>query len=361
MKINTRLHCKDEEIKVKSCVAEKIIELSDEEYESLCEDLMLNRDYITENNNLMYEDKNGVTHCLLVLGEGYDDGILINSEGYDYARYYSVIPNARQLVILDKYPVLNNYIERMSEVADDVLRKAIAQSTKEKRSYEINVEEYNNPGEPIINAAMLDDMLTDSGMIEDSRLHEDYIELMLTEQAVNTQYRESYDVNSSSELEIICARHALWIYGENGGEQADFSNCRLNNIDFSDRNLCSANFNGAEFINCKFNDASMCFCDFQNAKFKNCSLENLAAEEADFKGSYFDNCDLKSAYFTHSNFTNSKMLDCITQGTSLKNCCIESLNFVNCNIKTVDLSNVSYFESYWLSEQSQDESPVQSM
>ena len=116
MNINTRLHCKDEEVKVENYIVEKVIELSDIEYESLCEDLMLNRDFITENKESMYVDNNGTAHCILVLGQSYDDGILINSGGYDYARYYSVIPSARHLVILDKYPVLNHFIERMSDV-----------------------------------------------------------------------------------------------------------------------------------------------------------------------------------------------------------------------------------------------------
>ena len=34
----------------------------------------------------MYVDTEGVSHCLLVLGEGSDDGILVESEGSSYAR-----------------------------------------------------------------------------------------------------------------------------------------------------------------------------------------------------------------------------------------------------------------------------------
>ena len=113
MKLNTRLNCKDEEVKAEKCMVEKVIELDDEEYESLCEDLMDYRDFITENKESMYVDTDGVAHCILALGENYDDGILINSEGYDYARYYSVIPNARQLVMLDRYPSMKNFMERM--------------------------------------------------------------------------------------------------------------------------------------------------------------------------------------------------------------------------------------------------------
>ncbi len=350
MNINTRLHCKDKEVNVKSCFIEKAIELTDEEYKSLCENLMLNRDFITENQDLMYTDQNGVAHCILALGQSYDDGILIKSEGAPYARYYSVVPNARQLIVLNKYPVLNNFIERMAEVAEDVLSKAVASLTDENRSYEVDLEKYNVPGEPIINAALLDDMLTDSGMVEDTILHDDSIEICLSEQAVDTQYRQSYDANCTTELEIICAKHSLWIYGEQGGERADFSNCLLDNVNLSNCNLCGADFSGATFINCKLDDASMCDAEFKDAKFKRCSLRHFTAEGADFKESDFYNCDLRGAYFTASNFTKSKMADCNFYEASFMNCCLESWISTNCNLKIADMRNVSYDESEWLED-----------
>lgn len=351
MYINTRLHCKDEKVKAENYIVEKVIELNNDEYESLCEDLMLNRDFITENKESMYIDNNGTAHCILALGQSYDDGILINSEGYDYARYYSLIPNARQLVILDKYPVLNHFIERMSEVADDILSKAVEQSSDKNREYTVDIDKYNIPGEPIISPALLADMLTDSGMVEDTILYDDSIELCLTEQTENNQYRVCYDANWTTELEIICAKHALWIYGESGGERADFSNCLLENVNLSNCNLCGADFSGAAFINCNLDDASMCDADFENAKFKRCSLRHFTAEGANFKGSDVYNCDLNGAYFTESNFTESKINDCNFHKTSFRYCCLESWECANCDIHTADMRNVSYDETEWLNKE----------
>lgn len=133
--------------------------------------------------------------------------------------------NTTQSNIFEKYPSLKAFAERMAEVADDILSKAVAESSDENREYEADIDKYNIPGEPIISPVLLDNMLTDSGIVEDTILHDDSIELYLTEQAVNTRYREHYDANWTTEIEIICAKHALWIYGENGGERADFSNC----------------------------------------------------------------------------------------------------------------------------------------
>lgn len=256
--------------------------------------------------------------------------------------------------ILEKYPSLKNFIEKMSKVAENILSNAVAQSSDENREYRVDIDKYNILGRPIIISVLLDDMLMDSGMVEDTILHNDSIELCLTEQAANNRYRERYDANSSTELEIICAKHALWIYGVIGGERADFSNCLLENVNLSNCNLCGADFSGATFINCKLDDASMCDAEFKDAKFKRCSLRHFTAEEADFKDSDFYNCDLRGAHFTHSNFSKSKMADCNLHETSFMNCCLESWISTDCNLNIANMSNASYLESEWLNEQEVD-------
>ena len=256
--------------------------------------------------------------------------------------------------ILSKYPSLKEFAERMSEVADDILSKAVAKSSETNRECEVDINKYNIPGEPIIDSVLLENMLTDSGMIEDSILYDEHIQIILTEQATNTRYRECYDANSSTELEIICAKHALWIYGEPGGERTDFSNCLLQNVNLSNCNLCSADFSGATFINCRLGNASMCNADFTNTKFKRCSLRHFTAEEADFKNSDFYNCDLRGAYFTHSNFTNAKIADCNFHETSFMNCCLESWICTDCNLNIANMTNVNYLESDWLSEANEE-------
>lgn len=257
----------------------------------------------------------------------------------------------QSLKLFNKYPSLKNFAERMSEVTEDILSTAVAQSSENNQNYIAELDEYNKPGEPIISPALLDAMLTDSGMVEDTILHDDSIELCLTELTASNQYRVRYDANWTTELEIICAKHALWIYGESGGERADFSNCLLENVNLSNCNLCGADFSGATFINCNLDDASMCDADFESAKFKRCSLRHFTAEEADFKGSDFYNCDLRGACFTHSNFSKSKMADCNFHEVSFMNCCLESWTSTDCNLKIADMRNVSYDESEWLSEQ----------
>ena len=96
MKINAVFQRKETDIETEPCIVENIIELSESEYDYFSHNLLKNFDFIAENKDQMYY-KDGVNHCLLVFGENHSDGILVRSEGSNYARYSAHIPNARQL------------------------------------------------------------------------------------------------------------------------------------------------------------------------------------------------------------------------------------------------------------------------
>lgn len=99
------------------CVIEKIVELPEAEYEHFKTAPLRDMPFIAENTDLMYRDPNGIYHCLLVLGEGCSDGVLIEAEGYNYARYSSFIPGAREFVTA-----------RLNQLADKIIRESM-QST----------------------------------------------------------------------------------------------------------------------------------------------------------------------------------------------------------------------------------------
>ncbi len=129
MKINVPFRRKDTEIETSPCVVEKTVELSAEWFEHFSENLMNDYDFIIENSDCMYQDRNGVSHCLLVLGEGRDDGILVESEGSSYARYSAFVPNARQLAILDQHPSVSAFLNEMKRLTDQYVQKALAGQT----------------------------------------------------------------------------------------------------------------------------------------------------------------------------------------------------------------------------------------
>ncbi len=80
------------------CEIEKVVELSREEFHHFKNNMLDDYDFISENSDLMCVDKTGTTHCILVLGDDYDEGILVNSEGSAYARYSALLPNARSFI-----------------------------------------------------------------------------------------------------------------------------------------------------------------------------------------------------------------------------------------------------------------------
>jgi hypothetical protein len=81
---------KEYNLRESEIVIEKTIELSENEFNELCNDFFANRSYITNNLNHMYM-QDGVWHCMLVKSPSSKFGILIESEGYDYARYTGVV------------------------------------------------------------------------------------------------------------------------------------------------------------------------------------------------------------------------------------------------------------------------------
>lgn len=98
----------------RECIVEKLIVLTDPEFEQYNMDLMEEQSFLQENAGLMFSN-DGVYHCLLVLGENSLDGILIEAEGYTYARYAAFLPNARMLVEMELQKVAEYIIQEGTE------------------------------------------------------------------------------------------------------------------------------------------------------------------------------------------------------------------------------------------------------
>src|SRR5665647_2364531 len=68
-------------------VIEKIITLTAEEFNAFASDLLADQDFIRDNKDLMHMDDDFTCHCILVKTQGGNDGVLVESELYDYPRY----------------------------------------------------------------------------------------------------------------------------------------------------------------------------------------------------------------------------------------------------------------------------------
>lgn len=76
----------------------KTLRLPAKAFEDVLKSPQRDYDFIQENIEQMNCDSSGAYHCLLLTGEGRNDGLLVESEGYGYCRYASYVPNISGLI-----------------------------------------------------------------------------------------------------------------------------------------------------------------------------------------------------------------------------------------------------------------------
>ena len=72
-------------------VIEKVVEVPLKQFNKFLDDMLGDYKFIEEHKDLMYIDKNDIWHAILVTAKEVDFGILVQSEGYSYARYSAYI------------------------------------------------------------------------------------------------------------------------------------------------------------------------------------------------------------------------------------------------------------------------------
>lgn len=90
MILKADFRCKQVTPEADDCVVEKVVELPTVEYDRFCRSMLERYPFIGEvAASLHYND--GMRHGFLVLGVGRNDGILVDPQGADYARYSAFI------------------------------------------------------------------------------------------------------------------------------------------------------------------------------------------------------------------------------------------------------------------------------
>ena len=102
------------------------VELPPGDFRKFKEDLLQPQPFIMEHASEMYMDEHGLTHGMLVLCAGIDDGILVNSEGSSYARYAAYISGARTLALMNRYPSLYDFCVGMDALVEKYVQQALA-------------------------------------------------------------------------------------------------------------------------------------------------------------------------------------------------------------------------------------------
>ena len=70
---------------------EKILILTESEYAQFLKEPLADYDFVKENIELMWRDENNLRHCILIKTKDAEEGILIEAEGYGWARYATYI------------------------------------------------------------------------------------------------------------------------------------------------------------------------------------------------------------------------------------------------------------------------------
>ena len=96
-------------VKEQEYIIEHSILLGREDFIYLREHLLEDDKNIAQYKNEMYVDKNGVWHVIMFCSITCDIMLLVNSEGFNYARYCAVINNGgeqieKRFAISNRYP-----------------------------------------------------------------------------------------------------------------------------------------------------------------------------------------------------------------------------------------------------------------
>ena len=261
MRINAAFQGKQLSMEEEPCEVRKVISLPDKEYAFFKKHLMYEYDFLRKNADQM-GIRTGTRQCVLVMGESSEDGVLVDSSGYGYARYTAPFLGA------------NSYLAMQGQAYGEM-----------------------------------------------KTLTED-------------------------DLAILHAKHTLWVYGV-GGEQADFSHCRIAGLPFGNMQFNGGCFRDAVLEDVDFGNAGVCGADFTGARFVHCKMDGIAAEECDFRDAVFENCTLAQAHLAHSNMTGAAMKDCLLCGTDMRRCCIENLSLEDAELEDAYTQGVMRREQDW--------------
>lgn len=285
----------------------------------------------------------GITNALLVLNEKTGEGILANSEGYNYARYSAYLPFAKPYLDYEIAKIADFLVTEGTGNTSDGLWAVTFDEIREHFGVDVS----NDDG---IKEMLLDRLRTRDEVAEIVSTEDEFeIKYTLDYCPPMPKYKDEYAEAFQDEVDIAAAKHMLWVHDIPGGKQADFSGKRFHNIDFSGFKFNSAVFKDALFENCKFNTAELCFADFSRAILKDCEMTYIAVDELNMKGAYLENCNLSYLIGCNCNFADVTFNHCDVFNGRTKNCCFENAVFYKTNTDDsyIDPVDGSISESEW--------------
>lgn len=320
-RINTVLRNKMEFWECDRCQIDVSVTLPHSEFEDFRHNTLRDQDFIANSLSDLEKTNDKTRHCIMVLDEEADDGILVDPQGYNYARYSAYIPNAKQLM-QTQYPSLDDFNDRMRRAVDKYV--GLALENHDNGKYSFDIEDVNRHYDcENFNSDLFVDMIGECAEFSDVEYYGGEFTVTLNPEYLSENDKQLYN----EDIKEICARHTLWILDVEGGKRADFSGRNVSEFDFDGVDLNGADFENARFSNCNFESACLMGAKMNNAVFKNCSFKLATSEEVEAKRAVFNNCNFEQADFITSNFKGAVFQNCNFDCISIENSCIEGTNF----------------------------------
>lgn len=343
--LNIPLRQKQEAHATYYCSIGKAVELSRHQYERFKNNLLDDYDFIADNQEVMRTNGLNVKECLLVLCQGQDDGILVYSEGLPYAMQSAYLPYARQLWRLIQYPTLEDLNARMERITDQTVNRAVERN--QDGVFRLLMDDVHS----MVDNAPFDDtvfleMLSEHPEFEYVESFGDEIVCQMKPEYANTEDAE-YRELTKDEVEVICAKHTLWLHGV-GGERADFSGCEIRDMDLRCKSLSQAILDGAKFVTCRFEETDMKEVSAQSATFSDCTFFEMDIEDSDLKGARFYNTQFTSTQIARSNLTDVKLQDCSIAAFDVKECCLQGVDYDKIPPYQIGKGECVENEEWWL-------------
>lgn len=272
MYINIPMSYKEMKMSVQRCDVIATVELPYEEFIEFRENLLCDRQFIQEHKDKMFIDSANTAHCLMVLCVDSDDGILVNSEGYGYARYFAYVPYARQIAAMIQYPQIKGAVDKM------LSEQAAADNAG---NYRILSDE-----EISVMCAKHILWLCDAG-------------------------GEQADFSN-----CLLERRDFIHKNLNG---AVFKNAKIVDTAFYDAELCFASFEGAKIDSCSFLECTAEEAIFKDALFVSTELDRGKYAHSNFANAVFRDCTLQGANLANCCIDNTDFGDTDTGAANLKN------------------------------------------
>ena len=332
MFLNVNLIRKANDYALSRCEVAEIVELSHEQFNNLKYYPLQDHSFINENKDKLEYKSPSTIQCIMFLDGDGDDGILVDPQGYDYARYSAYISNARQLCRLGQYPSLDDSNRDMESLVEHFVRETLESQSEGEFTLSLSdvSDYYQSEHHGFLDHELFQNMMLDRPEFDCIEENCGDLFIHVKSQYQHNQMREL----SQQEVDVICAKHILWL-NDAGGERANLQNCYLKNLNLYGKDLTSSYCEGALFENCDLHSTDFSNSEMESARFVNCYMRDIVADNANFVQADFICCDMSNSIICASILTSATMQKCRVDNLQIINCQLDGFDYPATDIESM--------------------------